>query len=62
MAMDTDDLEPQKKKPDLKNLEVMSIEALNDYIADLEAEITRVRETIKAKEAARQSADSFFKS
>ncbi|HBC09442.1 MAG TPA: DUF1192 domain-containing protein [Rhodospirillaceae bacterium] len=60
--MDTDDLEPQKKKPDLKNLEVMSIEALNDYIADLEAEITRVRETIKAKEAARQSADSFFKS
>ncbi|MEQ9170355.1 MAG: DUF1192 domain-containing protein [Rhodospirillales bacterium] len=62
MAMDTDDLEPQKKKPDLKNLEVMSIEALNDYIADLEAEIARVRETIKAKEAARQSADSFFKS
>tara|TARA_R110000868_G_scaffold365777_1_gene628683 strand:- start:561 stop:743 length:183 start_codon:yes stop_codon:yes gene_type:complete len=60
--MDTDDLEPQKKKPDLKNLEVMSIEALNDYIADLEAEIARVRETIKAKEAARQSADSFFKS
>jgi len=41
---------------------VMSIEALNDYIADLEAEIARVRETIKAKEAARQSADSFFKS
>ena len=62
MAMDVDDLEPQKKKPDLKNLEVMSIEALNDYIADLEAEIARVRETIKAKEAARQSADSFFKS
>ncbi|MEQ9575079.1 MAG: DUF1192 domain-containing protein [Rhodospirillales bacterium] len=62
MAMDTDDLEPQKKKPDLKNLEVMSIEALNDYLADLEAEIARVRETIKAKEAARQSADSFFKS
>ncbi|MCF3630601.1 DUF1192 domain-containing protein [Alphaproteobacteria bacterium LMO-S08] len=60
--MDADDLEPQKKKPDLKNLEVMSIEALNDYIADLEAEIARVRETIKAKEAARQSADSFFKS
>jgi len=60
--MDTDDLEPQKKKPDLKNLEVMSIEALNDYITDLEAEIARVRETIKAKEAARQSADSFFKS
>jgi uncharacterized small protein (DUF1192 family) len=62
MAMDVDDLEPQKKKPELKNLEVMSIEALNDYIGDLETEITRVRETIKAKETARQSADSFFKS
>ena len=62
MAMDVDDLERQKKKPELKNLEVMSIEALNDYIGDLETEITRVRETIKAKEAARQSADSFFKS
>ncbi len=62
MAVDADDLEPQKKKPELKNLEVMSIEALNDYIGDLEAEIARVRETIKAKEAARQSADSFFKS
>jgi uncharacterized small protein (DUF1192 family) len=61
MAMDADDLEPQKKKADLKNLEVLSIEALNDYIAELEAEIARVRETIKAKEAARQSADSFFK-
>ncbi|MEP1029501.1 MAG: DUF1192 family protein, partial [Alphaproteobacteria bacterium] len=39
--MDVDDLEPQKKKPELKNLEVMSIEALNDYIGDLETEITR---------------------
>ena len=61
MAMDADDLEPPKKKADLKNLEVMSIEALNDYIADLETEIARVRETIAAKEAARESADSFFK-
>ncbi|PIW27792.1 MAG: DUF1192 domain-containing protein [Rhodospirillales bacterium CG15_BIG_FIL_POST_REV_8_21_14_020_66_15] len=59
--MDADDLEPRKKKPEPKNLDVMSIEALNEYIGELEAEIARVREVIKAKEAARQSADSFFK-
>ena len=60
--MDADDLEPNKKKPELKNLEVLSIEALHDYIGELEAEIARVRDTIKGKQAARQDADSFFKS
>jgi len=48
--MDTDDLEPEKKKPAPKNLEVMSIEALEDYIADLESEISRVREAIAGKD------------
>lgn len=61
MAFETDDLEPQKKKPPLKNLDIMSIEALNDYIADLEAEIARVRAAIAHKQSARASADSFFK-
>ncbi|MEQ8227107.1 MAG: DUF1192 domain-containing protein [Rhodospirillales bacterium] len=60
--MDADDLEPNKKKPELKNLEVLSIEALHDYIGELEAEIARVRDTIKGKQAARQDADSIFKS
>lgn len=59
--MDADDLDPKKKKPEVKNLEILSIEALNDYIGDLEIEIARVREAIKGKEAARQSADSVFK-
>jgi uncharacterized small protein (DUF1192 family) len=59
--MSFDDLEPQKKKPVLKNLEELSIEALNEYIADMETEINRVRESIKAKEAARQGAEAFFK-
>lgn len=59
--MSFDDLEPQKKKPVLKNLEELSIEALHEYIAEMETEIERVRESIKAKEAARQGAEAFFK-
>ena len=59
--MDTDDLEPRKPKPAPKNLEEMSIEALSEYISEMEAEIARVRETIAAKEKAREGAESFFK-
>jgi uncharacterized small protein (DUF1192 family) len=59
--MELEDLEPQKEKPPPKNLEIMSIEALNDYIAELEAEITRVREMIAGKEDARAGAETFFK-
>ncbi len=59
--MDTDDLEPIKKKPVLRDLEIMSIEALKDYIADLTAEIRRVEGMIASKEKARAGAESFFK-
>ena len=31
--MDTDDLEPEKKKPEPKHLDEMSIKALNEYKA-----------------------------
>ena len=58
--MDPEDLEPKTKKPAPKNLEVMSIEALHDYVAELEAEIARVRETIAAKEKARAGAETLF--
>ena len=60
--MDLDDLEPRDKKPEPKNLDVMSIEALEECIAELEAEITRVRQAIAAKKEARTGADSVFKS
>ena len=59
--MDTDDLEPVKKKPEPKKLEEMSVEALGDHIAELEAEIARAREAIALKEEARRGADSVFK-
>jgi uncharacterized small protein (DUF1192 family) len=59
--MDIDDLEPRKQKPAPKNLDVMSIEALKEYIGELEAEIARVRQAIVGKEKARAGADGFFK-
>ena len=59
--MDTDDFESQQQKPALKNLEEVSIEALTEYIAELEAEIARVREAIKGKKGAQSDADQFFK-
>jgi uncharacterized small protein (DUF1192 family) len=59
-----DDLELQhvERKLPPKNLALMSIEALNDYIADLESEIARARETISEKQSARGDAESVFKS
>ena len=59
--MDQDDLEPKNEKPKPINLEVMSIEALNKYIEELEQEINRVNLEIKLKEKARKGAESFFK-
>ncbi len=59
--MDTDDLEPIVKKPEIKDLEVMSIEALGDYIDELQAEIKRVEVEIKLKKKARAGAEDVFK-
>lgn len=59
--MDVDDLEPQKQKPAPKNLDEMSIEALEEYIAELKAEIARIREAIAGKQDARAGAEQFFK-
>ena len=59
--MVSDDLEPITVQPDKKNLEIMSIEALHEYIEDLRVEIARAEEMIGSKEAARASADTFFR-
>ncbi|MBT4890769.1 MAG: DUF1192 domain-containing protein [Rhodospirillales bacterium] len=59
--MDTDDLEPAPKKKETKNLEILSVEALNEYIAELEEEIQRTKDAIVLKDGARSNADSFFK-
>jgi uncharacterized small protein (DUF1192 family) len=60
--MDTDDLEPKKKQFEQKNLEVMSIEALGEYIEELETEIARVSASISLKNEAKKDGESAFKS
>lgn len=59
--MDTDDLEPLLRSPGKLDLQMMSQEQLTDYIADMEAEITRVRDIIATKQDARGAADAVFK-
>jgi uncharacterized small protein (DUF1192 family) len=58
--MDTDDLEPPKEKAKIKDLEVMSVEALGDYISKLEKEIERAQLAIRLKGTAKNSAESIF--
>ena len=53
--------EAQTRKPALPKFETMSIEDLQDRILALESEIATLRDVIKSKQAARGSADSFFK-
>jgi uncharacterized small protein (DUF1192 family) len=60
-SMDEWDLEPQTKKPDIKNLEILSVEALEEYIGELEAEIARVRKEIARKNSAKSAAESVFR-
>lgn len=59
--MDTEDLEPLKRKATQRNLEIMSLDALRAYISDLEVEISRARSEIAAKEIARQGAEEVFR-
>ena len=59
--MEEQGLESQIRTPKLKDLEIMSIEALGEYIEEMEAEIERVRATILAKRDWRASTDTFFK-
>lgn len=60
--MEWNDPEPRKEKPKPKNLDEMSIAALGEYIQGLQAEIARAEAMIKAKETARDGAESVFKS
>jgi len=59
--MDLDDLEPRPTPPQKKNLDAMSMEDLQDYIAELKAEIGRAEAAIANKGDARSHAEKFFK-
>lgn len=60
--MDMDELFPPKKKAELtfRKLETLSVEALQEYIVELEAEIERTRVEIKKRGNAKAAADAFF--
>jgi len=60
--MDPEELEPRKKVPAPLDLDRMSIEELKDYIAAMEAEISRVKAKIEAKKAHLAGAAGLFKS
>jgi len=59
--MDLDDLMPQHSQPKPRDLRGLSIGELEEYIARMEAEIIRVRETIRAKQDVRAGAEALFK-
>lgn len=59
--MDWDELDPKTKAPKPKNLEVMSVEELEGYIAALDAEIQRARQAIHAKRDVRAGAEALFR-
>ena len=54
MPIDADDLEPVKKRIEPLNLDTLSIEELESYIAQLSAEIERTKAKIAAKKAHRE--------
>lgn len=59
--MDADEPAPEPKPVLGGDLGDLSIDALNDYIAALEAEIVRVRADIQGKQGAMAQADAVFK-
>jgi uncharacterized small protein (DUF1192 family) len=58
--MDPDELDPKRKAMAPKNLDVMGIAELQGYIAELEAEILRVRTAIAGKQSVRTGAEALF--
>jgi uncharacterized small protein (DUF1192 family) len=59
--MNPDEIDPKPQAPKPKDLETMSLKALEEYIGELEAEIGRIREVIARKHSARSSAESVFR-
>jgi uncharacterized small protein (DUF1192 family) len=59
--MNIEEMEPAKKPAVKKDLTVLSIDELHDYIATLRAEIERTEAAITAKQAHRSGAEAFFK-
>ena len=59
--MDEEDLLPQRQKPKPRDLTLLGIAELEEYIAGLEAEVARARGEIAAKQKQRSGAEALFK-
>ena len=59
--MDEEELEPRRKRAQPRDLTLLGIEELETYIAELEAELARVRIEITAKLGQRRGAEALFK-
>jgi uncharacterized small protein (DUF1192 family) len=62
--MDSDDLQPRKKLPDIvlgEDIFAFSAHELEKRIARLEEEIARCAAAIKARQATKSAAENFFK-
>ncbi|MFQ5775435.1 MAG: DUF1192 domain-containing protein [Kiloniellaceae bacterium] len=61
--MDIEDLEPRNQRPKPKDLDAMGVSELEAYLAELEAEVARVKEKIESKKSYLDTAgEVFFKS
>jgi uncharacterized small protein (DUF1192 family) len=64
MAVDPEELLPRKKMPEIvlgQDLSTLSEHELVSRIAALEDEISRARDAIKARQATKNAADTFFR-
>ncbi len=64
MPIDSEELQPRKKAPDIvlgEDIAAMSAHELDRRIAALETEIARCREAIAERLRTKSAADAFFK-
>ena len=59
--MDEEDLAPQRQPPKPKDLTLMGVAELGEYIAGLDSEIARARAEIAARLKQRSGAEALFK-
>ena len=60
-VIDEEDLVPRNQPKKLKDLTLLGIAELQEYIAALEAEIARARAEISAKQKQRSGAEALFR-
>jgi uncharacterized small protein (DUF1192 family) len=59
--MDEEDLVPRRQPPKPKDLTLLGVAELEEYIAGLETEIARARAEINVKQKQRSGAEALFR-